>query len=369
MKRTRLRLAAITTTVLTGVLLGGLASEVQAQTTIGTFEGSIPIETIRGEGSAINRIVVQAEEPGEVVMVFDDVILSEQGSWQQVELGSTPYTLQDLIAPFPAVIRYEGDMVGTRQEIDVELRASGLDDAPRAGFVTYTFVPDSSRETQGTVGIRQSVATRVRIGAWPPDLEGIPAAIAVSELRLFRDREQLSSPIDALLPNLPRVINRGPATVAARTTNVGEVLVQSETTLVLSRLPWRAALPFIRPDGFTLITYIDRPRLLLPTESRNSQVASTASLIDGEELDRLPVFGLVRVTATSTAFLGATRDEASASATYLVAPWKELLVLILVYRGAVYAWRRYKTVREGTATDLNDSALVSSESSTGGTDA
>jgi len=318
--------------VVAGVLLGaGLSvagvGTAGAQTTIGTFEGSVPIETLRGAGFAVNRIVVEAQEPGSVVIELEDVVLSEQLSWEPVEAGTTPYTLLFSIELEPEVVRYDGDMVGTRQTFDIVLRARGLDDLPRAGLITSTFVPDSALD--GTPGIRQGVAVRVRLGAWPANLEGLPARIEVSGLRLESDRDRRSSVVDRLIPDLPRTINRGPATVRARTTNVGEVLVQSETTLTLARLPWVSVLPFVSSEASALITYLDHPRLLLPGEGRTSAVASTASLVDGEEIDRLPFLGLVRVSVESTAFLGATRDEASDSATYLIAPWKGTLLLIL----------------------------------------
>lgn len=347
------RMIGSVATVLGGAVLGAvlLASPAAAQTTIGTFEGSIPIETFQGSGVGINRIVVEAQEPGSVVMEFDDVVLSEQRSWERVDVGTTPYTLR--IQPDPAVIRYEGDMVGERQEFAVALRASGLDDQPRAGFITYTFVPDSAEGPEGNVGIRQGVAARVRLGAWPADLDGVPARVTVSDLRLERDRDTVTGIIDRLLPDLPRVINRGLAVARVRTTNVGEVLVQSETTITLARLPWVAALPFVSPEGFTVITYVDRPRLLLPGEGRTSGVASTASLVDGEDIDRLPFLGLVRVSATSTAFLGATSDEASATAVYLVAPWKEALLIALLLLGVRIVRRRL--ARRSDASDATAS--------------
>jgi hypothetical protein len=321
----------------------------------------VPIETVRGAGFAVNRIVVEAQEPGSVVMVFDDVVLSEARSWEVVDVGTTPYTLLFRITPEPAVVRYEGEMVGTRQTFDVVLRARGLDDLPRAGFITYTFVPDSAASPEGNVGIRQGVAARVRLGAWPADLEGIPAVIEVSGLRLESDRAGRSSIVDRVVPDLPRVINRGPAVVRARTTNVGEVLVQSETTLTLARLPWVSVLPFVSSEGFTVITYIDRPRLLLPGEGRTSGVASTASLTDGEEIDRLPFVGLVRVGVESTAFLGASRDVAGDTAVYLVAPWKETLLLLLAYVAVrVVRARRHDRHDGGQDTGHDDADLVAS---------
>lgn len=340
-----------TTRCVTGVLLavaGGallgvvaLAPPASAQTTIGTFEGSIPIETLRGVGVAINRIVVDAQEAGSIVIGFDDVVLSEQGIWESVELGTTPYTLESRIRPDPAVIRYEGGMVGQQQTFDVALRTIGLDEAPRAGFITYTFVPDAAAGAEGSVGLRQGVAVRVRLGTWPSELDGIPARVRVSDLRLERDRDTITGLIDRLLPELPRVLNRGPAVIRVRTTNVGDVLVQSGTTLTLTRLPWLAALPFVDVEGSTVITLKDRAQLLLPGEGRTSAVASTASLVDGEDIDRLPFFGLVRISATSTAFLGAASDEASATAVHLIVPWKEgLLIVLLVVGGRTVRRRR-----------------------------
>lgn len=339
------------------VLIGGVAltpASAVAQTTIGTFEGSVPIETAGGQGEATNRIVVEAQETGSVTIVFDDVVLSPDGNWERVEFGTTPYSLGELIEARPATIRYGSDVVGTRQTFEVILRVRESDGLPRAGFVSYTFVPDSAREP--TPGIRQGVAARVRLGEWPADLEGIPAAIELSEVRLSRDRDERSGLVDRLIPDIPAVINRGPGVVAARTTNVGDVLVQSETTLRLARLPWVAAVPFVRPEGLTVITYVDRPRLLLPTESALSSVLSTASLVEGDKVDRLPFFGLVRITAEATAYLGASRDETRVSRTYLVAPWKETLAVLLAYLGVRLARRRSAGRREQKVEDRRGAA-------------
>ena len=351
MIRTRIRRAAGQGVLL--VLLGAAlpAAVADAQTTMGTFEASVPIEATRGDGFAINRIVVQAEEPGSVRMTFDDVLLTNDGAWGRVEFGSTPYTLKSHVHPLTRELRYAGDMVGRRETFEVELRVTGIGDESRAGLVTYTFVPDSDPAVAGTPAVRQAVAVRVRIGAWPADLEGIPAAVEVTELRLSRDREELSGFFDRLIPDIPGIVNRGPAILSARTTNVGDALVQSETTLHLARLPWIAAVPFVRPAGSTVITYVDRPRLLLPTESALSSVLSTASLVEGDEVDRLPFFGLVRITADATAYLGASRDETQESRTYLVAPWKEALVAALLYRAVAIARRRSAGRREQRAED------------------
>jgi hypothetical protein len=321
------------------IAVAASTSPASAQTTIGAFEGSIPIETLQGSGVATNRIVVESQEAGSVIIRFDDVVLSEEGIWEAVEAGTTPYTLQSRIRPDPHVIRYEGDMVGEQQTFEVALRTSGLDGQPRAGFITYTFVPDAPAGAEGSVGIRQSVAVRVRLGTWPSDLDRIPVRVSVSDLRLERDRDTVTGLIDRLLPELPRVLNRGPADIRVHTTNVGDALVQSGTTLTLTRLPWIAALPFVDPEGSTVITFEDRAQLLLPGEGRTSAVASTASLVDGEDIDRLPFFGLVRISATSTAFLGASSDAASVTAVHLIAPWKGGLVIVLLVM-AVRAVRR-----------------------------
>ena len=330
-----------------------LTSPATARTSIGVFETSVAIETLRGEGSARNRVLVEANVPGSVVITFDDVVPSEGRSWERVDLGTTPYTLASRIRAEPDVLRYEGDLVGTRHVFTVELVAVDLDDLPRAGFVTYRFVPDGSGPEGEGVGIAAGVAARVRVGAWPADLDELPAVIAVSDLRLTRDPATVTGLIDRLLPDLPRVVNRGPAVVRARTRNVGEVLVRADTTLKLTRLPWSAAIPFVDPPGFTVITYVDRTRLLLPGEAWSSAAPSTATLDTGQ-VDRLPFLGLVRVGVESSARLGATSSEASASATYLVAPWKETLVLALLYLAFRVARQRFR--RADPATEPPDGA-------------
>jgi hypothetical protein len=344
-RRVPVRHTLVGAAALAGMLgvVGGVAPPAHADTSIGVFETSIAVETLQGGGSAVNRVLVASPVPGSVLITFDDVVPADDLSWERVDFGTTPYSLVFRLQAEPSVLRYEGDMVGTRHVFDVTLRADGLDDQPRAGFITYAFVPDSVRDGDQGLGVRMNVAARVRVGAWPADLEVLPARIAVSDLRLERDRTSVTGVIDRLIPDLPRVINRGPATVRARTTNVGDVLVRADTTLTLTRLPWSAALPFVDPPGFTVMTYNDRTRLLLPGEVWASAVPSTASLDTGQ-VDRLPVLGLVRIGVESSARLGASRSDASASATYLVAPWKETLVLALLVLTIRTVRRRSRSV-------------------------
>ena len=337
------------------MLLAGLmgTTTAVAQTAVGIYETSVAIETLRGQGTTRSRVLIEAQEPGTVVISFDDVFPSEDLSWERVAFGTTPYTLSGRIRAEPETLRYDGDLVGTRHTFSVTLHADGLDDLPRAGFVTYAFVPDSADGETPSIGIRQGVAGRVRVGAWPSELTDLPARIELSDLRLERDPAQTTGLIDQALPDLPRVINRGPANVRARTTNVGDVLVLTEMTLTLTRLPWSAALPFLDVPGMTVITAIDRPRLLIPGESMSSGIATTASL-DSGQFDRLPTFGLVRIGAESRSRLGASSSEASASATYLVAPWKETLVLALLYLAVRVARQRFR--RADPATEPPDGA-------------
>ena len=63
------------------IAVAASTSPASAQTTIGAFEGSIPIETLQGSGVATNRIVVESQEAGSVIIRFDDVVLSEEGIW------------------------------------------------------------------------------------------------------------------------------------------------------------------------------------------------------------------------------------------------------------------------------------------------
>jgi hypothetical protein len=137
--------------------------------------------------------------------------------------------------------------------------------------------------------------------------------------------------------------------VRARNTNSGDVLVQADATLTLTRLPWIAAVPFVNPSGTTVITANDRARLLVPGESWTTAMATTAALSSGEEIDRLPWFGLVRIGVDSAARMGATISEASATAVYLVAPWKEAVVLIGTLLALNYARRRWVRHRRNRA--------------------
>jgi hypothetical protein len=330
------------------------STPVAARTSVGIFQTSVAIETLRGEGSAVNEVLVEAPQPGELVVLFDDVIPSESLSWERVDLGSTPYTLDGRITTEPSVIRYEGSDVGTRKVFEVRLIVNDLDDQPRAGFITYTFVPDSRPSGEG-IGVSQGVAARVRVGAWPADLATIPAEIAVTDLRLARDPAAGTGLLDRVLPDIPRVLSRRPGIMSARTTNVGEVLVRADATLVLERLAWTAALPFTRPSGTVMVRSVDRPRLLVPEERWTTRAPTTVTLGTGEEVDRLPFLGFVRVTVESSARMGATTSDATMSATYLVAPWKELLLAIAAF--LLYRWVRHRRRRQRSdEADIRDHA-------------
>ena len=334
--------------------------------TVGAFQGSVPIETTGGGGTATVTFVAESPTPGVLRIEFSDVVLDAEGRWQVAELGSTDYTLDTRIVAVPAAFQYGPDDVGTRRTYEVTLRTFGLDDSERVGYVTARFDPDTSG---GEAGFRPAI--RVRLGSWPAALEGADLGIAVRGLRLVRDPDAPRGRIDRAIPDLlPRVINRGPAIVRAETVNTGQALLQSETRLTLARVPWSVYVPFFRPERLTVIDYTDRPRLLLPTESRSSSVPSTISLPGDQPLDRLPFFGPVQVTAEVSGYLGVDRVEDAAVATYLVAPWKEALVALLAYLAARRAWRRLRTSLEQRARDegehvQEDEAAVSATTSDG----
>lgn len=322
--------------------------------TVGAFQGSVPIETTGGGGTATVTFVAQSPTPGVLRIEFADVVLDADGRWQVAELGSTDYTLDTRIVAVPAEFEYGPDDVGTRRTYEVTLRTFGLDDRERVGYVTARFDPVvDPAAPDAEAAFRPAI--RVRLGSWPAALEGADLGIAVRGLRLARDPDAPRGRIDRAIPDLlPRVINRGPAIVRADTVNTGQALLQTETRLTLARVPWSVYVPFFRPERLTVIDYTDLPRLLLPTESRSSSVPSTISLPGDQPLDRLPFFGPVQVTAEASGYLGVDRVEDAAAATYLVAPWKEALVALVAYLAVRRAWRRMRTSLEQRARDEDE---------------
>lgn len=316
-----------------------------AQTLLGTLDTSVDIVAgTDGTGDTTMQVIVESDRPGVVELSFDDVLLDAQGAWRPVALGSTPHTLQGRIRAEPDVLVYDAEDVGTRRRFEVRLHIDDVDpDAtPRAGLLTYQLQPEAG--PSGGLGVSAGVATRIRLGAWPEAYDGATAQLALDGPTLRRvDGAQRG--IDGLLPELPRVRNRGPGELRARTTNVGEALLQTETSLTLTRLSWWSLLPFVPDDGVEVLVYRDRAALLLPGESRASRVRSTVELDEVSELDRLPTFGPVRVSAEATGFLGQNRSTVTASATYLIVPWKEGLVVLVLLLGVRFGRRTLRVRR------------------------
>lgn len=332
---------------LAAAVLSVAAGAADARGSLGTFQTSVEIEAgEEGSGRSTMEVVVEAEEPAVVTVGFADVILGEDLSWQPVEFGSTPYSLAGRVRTVPEELVYDGADVGERRVFEVDLIVDDVEEDahPLAGLLTYSLaVGDAAGEG---LAVREGVGTRIRLGAWPQEYTGVPAELDLEGLALRPVEDEVGG-LDALLPDLPRVLNRGPAEAEVRTRNVGDALVQSETTVVIARRSWWSLLPFTADDAVDLITYVDRQRLLLPGEFRTSRVASTVDLDETVQIDRLPTFGPVRVSAEATGFLGDSRSTVTTSATYLVAPWKEALVILLLLLGLSWARRRFTRWRSG----------------------
>ncbi len=157
-------------------------------------------------------------------------------------------------------------MRGSRR-FEVRLHVDDVDpDAPPlAGLLSYQLRPETG--PSGGLGVSAGVATRIRLGAWPEAYDGATAQLALDGPTLRRV-DGARSGIDGLLPELPRVLNRGPGELRARTTNGGEALLQTETSLTLTRLSWWSLLPFVPDDGVEVLVYRDRAALLLLGLSR-----------------------------------------------------------------------------------------------------
>lgn len=285
----------------------------------------------------IVRITVSGGTGGVVALNLYDAVADAQGNWQDSPYGTSYSTLSGVLDLSPASFRYEP---GNEPQVfeAVAVLPEGPVDRPRVGSLIVTVGPEVSGG--GLVVQQAAVQTQVLatpdavgVGVLPPGSFSLDlGAIDLTSLRPF-------SPLDRLLPDIPRVIGRGPVSTSVRVRNTGTAIVDARVTWEFDRVGLLGLLSSdLDPTPYVRVGL--PPRYVLPGQRVESEGSSTARFESGP-LDAMPFIGFVRVVAKVDATLGDVPVASSVrTKTVLVFPWAEALVLAAAWLGVRRMRRR-----------------------------
>lgn len=341
--------------LLAGAALVAAPASADRDTSVSITAGPTRVEFLGRDAALAQPIAVWIEgaRPGTVELSLVDAVPDPDGGWVSVPFGSTPGSLQGLASLDPPSFRYEPD--GTRQDFRAMLSVDPAAlDGVRVASVVITFDADESADTADSLVTTQG-AVELQVLAAPSaaDLASLPGvSLALAKEGLSIASEDAWTFIDAILPDLPGIVNHGPITVTSTGRNAGDLVLDHRVTYEFRRVSPLSVLPFFEDDGDGAGYRVENvPRYLLPGQDFRDSVSSQIPASDGRPaVDSLPFIGVVRIEAISTGSLsGLEADPATIGRTVLVFPWKETLALALlvVGRGSLRRRRIERAAQDG----------------------
>lgn len=290
------------------------------------------------------EVLLQGGQSGTIVVDFIDYVSGPQGR-ATLPGGSSPSSLENAIYLASEQIDYIPN--GTSQVFELKFlpRASIQPRLYSGGLrIGFQVASEDSGFSNATVGVTKNLVVTPYGGAASLDAEKLQP-IRISQSRISPLGR--SSFIDSLLPDIPNVINFGPAEVLTVIENPGEYpmfasikweFLSGQETLARQELPARIMAGGIEFERRVQTLFVD------PVTNRSFNV--------------LPNLGFVTLRTTITSQLtGVTVDTQVSSQTFLVLMWKEpvfaLITLLILFR----LLRRKKRMHQNEASDIKGESL------------
>jgi hypothetical protein len=275
-----------------------------------------------------------------------DLGIDKGGSKIPVPLNSTKFSLSKIITPILDKTSYIPN--GKKQHYRVKITNNvGSLKGVRLGGIKVNLIPAVDPKAQQKV-LNQVNAIVVTVGAvqYGFDLTDFNAKSkinAVDHRFIPVHRNGLLGLID-YIPNLPRVIDHGAADWSLVIKNIGEqpldefvrwrIVKGFSTPFVDDSKKFKYYYAFESQDHLTIPGQIFRERTRTVIIENTEVTSSLRSYAAPRTRNALPMFGFIttdaQVHTSFGAFAGKTKHF---SRTYLIFPWKEVLVLFLLYKG------------------------------------
>jgi len=305
---------------------------------------------------------VEGPLPATLSVEVVDLGIDAGGNKIPVPLNSTKFGLRNTVKI--ELDKYTYKPNGTKQQYRVKLTSLvNKLEGVRLGGVKVNLIPSTNAKA-GTKSINIVSAIVVSVGAVQYGFDitefNAQAKIKASNLRFVPvHRSGILGLID-YIPDIPRVIDHGPADWSLSILNIG---LQPVEQFMRWRIVRGTATPY-RDDAkryqylyaFEASTHLTIPGQKFTERTRTVLVKNTEeqsalrSYAKPTEVSALPFFGIIttdaQVHTSFGAFTGATQHF---SRTYLIFPWKEVLLIILTYLGYRKARRKIKKARKERA--------------------
>jgi hypothetical protein len=305
---------------------------------------------------------VEGMIPATLSIEIVDLGVDNFGNKIPVPLNSTKFGLQNTIkAELDKTIYIPN---GSKQNYRVKL-TSLVDtlEGVRLGGVKVNMIPKESTKA-GAKTINMVSAIVVSVGAIQYGFDindfNMQAKIKASDLRFEPVRRSGILGLIDYIPDIPRVIDHGPADWSISIVNIG---MQPLEQFMRWRIVKGRETPY-KDDTQRyryLYAYEGGSHLTIPDQKfrektrtviyKNTEVQSNLrNYTEQTEVNALPMFGIITADAqVHTSFGAFTGETQHFSRTYLIFPWKEILLIVLTYIGYRRARRKFAKWRKERA--------------------
>jgi len=328
------------TALLLGAIISGITvwGQEEAIATDGTTVSTVarvivlePSQSADGVASDTLTFRITGPTPQAINVEILDLVIDSSGERSILPLGSTAHTLDELVEIGSFVPRYVPD--GTAQNFSVELTTNSLPNQVRFGGVRVSISGDSRISRGSTLDNVSGVFLTVLI--IPPGFDGTLPLLGEATLGasvLSVKPVYVENLFERILPDLPRVINRGPVVLGVDFSN------ESSDPFFVST-EWS-----VSSDGDTLLASSTDQALLFAGQMTKDQINTAVDVPGSTRLvDVLPSFGVVHAKVVGEARLGRNvLDSTERSTSFLVLRWKEPFAIIVALALIVFLLRPRK---------------------------
>ncbi len=311
------------------------AADVTDRNSITVYTQAAELVVVSGEVATVDVTVeLDGPDPATLEVELVDLAVGDDGEKILLPLSSTRHSLDGLVAIAAYDRTYEPAGWAQTRVITVSAGPTAPSDLAYGGL-RFTLRNDGGVSTTG-VAAQPSIVISLAVG--PEKMEGYPEQIApqISAHELTVRPLVRSSFVDALIPDIPGVINYGPVTASLRLENNGSLPAFTTVTWVY------------RTNGERVAELRTPERLVIADQKVTETSVSSVTLPGADQaVNPLPMVGVVSVEADVQSALGGQQVSRSRdSITVVILPWKEAMVTVLVAALAALGLWRYRRRRD-----------------------
>lgn len=294
-----------------------------------------------GTKSFVVDVVVTGTKDAEITAGFIDVVYGADGKKENLDSGSTPYSLENILTIEDFDSTFRGSERTKRIQIKVSTKFSKIDEMFYGGFVVQA-EPVSNKPKKKQISAATTTSGIIsQINVFPYGFAGGKNKDKIKPADFSHvsfTSTNRTSVIDMLLPDIPGVINSGPIEAKVNYTNPGKLPVFVTAT-------WKFS-----ADGKQIASQ-SSARTLAQAGRSASRAAITQAKVEGTEnlTNVLPPFGVVEVeTILASDIAGTSFEPVVNRSSVLIVQWKEPFFFIALAITFVWYVLRKRPAKPGS---------------------